>query len=220
MPVRVGLQYIDLWKESMEEQIVAYEQEPVITGQIVFYGPSYFTRWSSRHNNPNLRESLLGKSGQPCCINRGFGSSCTEHQLYYYPRAVRPLRPKVLVYAPHANYLSFGYTGEEAWELGQRVIAYAMTDFPGIRVYMCSSIPSASWLESNPRLQAYTEVFEEQQREFVRSTPGCTFVDFSKYPALAQDENFVEDGVHFTPRGYGVFGEIFRDVLKEELARY
>ena len=40
MPVRVGLRYIDLWKESLEDQIVAYEQEPVTPGQIVFYGPS------------------------------------------------------------------------------------------------------------------------------------------------------------------------------------
>ncbi len=220
MPVRVGLRYIDIWKESMEEQIVAYEQEPVTPGQIVFYGPSYFTRWSSRFNNPNLRESILGKSGQPCCINRGFGSSCTEHQLYYYPRTIRPLQPKVLVYIPHGNYISFGYTGAEAWELGQRVIAYALTDFPDIRVYVGSCIPTASWRENSPQFLTDTPIFEEQQREFVRNTPGCTFIDFHKYPALAKDENFVEDGVHFNATGYGVFAEVFKDVLKDELERF
>ena len=160
MPVRVGLRYIDIWKDSLEEQIVRYEEEPIVPGQIVFYGPSYFTRWSSRFDNPNLRESILGKSGNPCCINRGFGSSCTEHQLYYYPRTVRPLSPEVLVYCPHGNYISFDYSPEEAWELGQRVITYALTDFPGIRVYVCGSLHMASWRQADPRWHVFTPKME------------------------------------------------------------
>ena len=93
MPIRVGLQYIAQWKESLEKAVQAYEQEPIIKDQIVFYGPSNFTRWSAKWGMTPLREAVVGKSGAPCCVNRGFGSSCPEHQLYYYPRMVRPLAP-------------------------------------------------------------------------------------------------------------------------------
>ena len=95
MPVKVGLNHIEIWDEYMEPAIAAYEQEPQHQGQIVFYGPSYFTRWSTKYGMKPLRECLLGASGAPCAVNRGFGSSCAEQQLYYYPRAIRPLNPKV-----------------------------------------------------------------------------------------------------------------------------
>jgi len=109
MSVKVGLQYIDIWKESMEEVVRKYEEEPVVKGQIVFYGPSNFTRWGKKWNHIPLREALPGKSGNPCAINRGFGSSCAEHQLYYYPRLIRPLEPKVLVYSAFGNYIGLGF---------------------------------------------------------------------------------------------------------------
>ena len=58
MSVKVGLQYIDIWKESMEEEVLKYEEEPIVKGQIVFYGPSNFTRWSKKWNHIPLREAL------------------------------------------------------------------------------------------------------------------------------------------------------------------
>ena len=93
MPVRVGLQYIEQWKDSMENAVRKYEDEAAPCDQIVFYGPSYYTRWSEEWGNTPLRRVLLGKSGAECCLNRGFGSSCPEHQLYYYHRMIRPLAP-------------------------------------------------------------------------------------------------------------------------------
>ena len=136
MAVKIGLHYIEVWKESMEDVVREYEKEPLQKGQIVFYGPSYFTRWSPKYGMKAMRESLFGASGAPCAVNRGFGSSSAEHQLYYYSRMVRPLEPKVLVYTSHANGPSFGYSDEESWELAQRVIAWARTDFPGIKIYL------------------------------------------------------------------------------------
>ena len=81
MPVRVGLKVIELWNSSMENAVRRYEEQPIEKGKIVFYGPSNFTRWSERFNHTPLEDVLLGKSGAKCCINRGFGSSCTEHHL-------------------------------------------------------------------------------------------------------------------------------------------
>jgi hypothetical protein len=122
MSIKVGLRTIEKWNESLENQVLRYEAEQAPQGKIVFYGPSNFTRWSTRFGMKPMQEVLLGQSGAPCAINRGFGSSCAEHQLYYYPRMVRPLAPSVLVYSTMGNMGPFGYSLEETWMLEERVI--------------------------------------------------------------------------------------------------
>ena len=37
--MKVALQYIDGWKERMEDEVLAYEKKPIVKGQIVCYGP-------------------------------------------------------------------------------------------------------------------------------------------------------------------------------------
>ncbi len=217
MPVKVGLQYIDIWKDSMEKAVLKYEEEPIEKGQIVFYGPSNFTRWSAKWNHIPLREALLGKSGKPCAINRGFGSSCSEHQLYYYPRMVRPLEPKVLVYAPFGNYSSFGYSTEEAWELAQRVIVYALTDFPEIHIYLCGAHRRKSNTEE---ALLEMEKFNALLKEFAENTPNCHYLNVFDYEPLHGEDVFVEDGSHYNQKGYHAYGEFFKEALKHEFDRF
>ena len=218
MSVKVGLKYIEIWNESMEDAIVAYEQEELHKGQIVFYGPSYFTRWSTKYGMKPLREVLLGKSGKPCVVNRGFGSSSAEHQLYYYPRTVRPLEPTVLVYSFQANGPSFGYSSEESWELAQRVIAYAKTDFPGIKIYLCSNTPSR---DMTPQQIKEAKRFNSWVKAYTELDENCKFIDISSCEELATRKDiFVEDGVHYNQTGYDIFGEFFKKELKEELDKF
>ena len=217
MPVKVGLQIIEKWKESLEEQVLAYEQETVEQGKIVFYGPSYFTRWSQKFGMMPLKEVLVGESGQPCCVNRGFGSSCAEHHLYYYPRMVRALAPKVLVYASHGNGGSFGYSNEETWELAQRVIQYALTDFPDIHIYLTSAHPTKNM--SDEEIEG-KRTYNKWVKEFAENTPRCSYVDVFEYEPLRAKDNFIDDGVHFNAKGYQIYGEFFKEILKDELIKY
>ena len=218
MPVKVGLKYIDLWQESMEEVVSEKEKEQYPEGQIVFYGPSYFTRWGRKHGFTPMREVLLGKSGAECVANRGFGSSCSEHQLYYYPRMVRPLKPTVLVYECYGNGGAFGYTPEEIWEIAQRVIVYALTDFPGIRIYLCG--PHNSRDQSEEAVEKKRR-FAEFQKEFAAKTENVFFLDILNYgPLKDRKDIYVEGGVHFNAEGYRLYGEMFREMLREELDRF
>ena len=167
MPIKVGLQYIDLWQESLEEQVRICEEEICEKGQIVFYGPSYFRRWSRLYDMTPMAEMIKAPSGKQCVINRGFGSSCAEHQLYYYPRMIRPLAPKVLVYNSHANGACFGYSDEESWELAQRVVAYAKTDFPGIHIYLVGAHPTRDMTEADlVRKREYNETLPWDHIDF------------------------------------------------------
>ena len=217
MPVKVGLHYIDIWQESMEDEVQAYEKEPLNKGQIVFYGPSYFTRWSTRFGMIPMREALPGASGEPCVVNRGFGSSCAEHQLYYYPRMIRPLEPKVLVYTSQANGPSFGYSDAESWELAQRVIAYAQIDFPGIEIVLVGAYPSR---DMTPADEAEKRKYNAVIKAFADSTPNCRFVDVLDYEPFRRKDIYVEDGVHFNQTGYDLCAEFYKEALKEELSRY
>lgn len=217
MPVKVGLKYIDKWQESIEKKIFEYEEEPIVKGQIVFYGPSNFTRWAADRGNTPLREAVLGHSGNPCCINRGFGSSCTEHHLYYYPRMVRPLEPKVLVYAPGlGNATSFGYTKEEVWDLAQRVMAYAKADFPDLRIYLCGL---NLYRDRNKDITAAKE-YDGWLRDYAENTPDCTYVDITNYEPMHRDDIYDADGKHYNKLGYDLYAQFFCEVLKDELAQY
>ena len=48
MPVKIGLKYVDMWKWDVEKEVKKLEEEPIYKGEIVFYGPSNFTRWSEK----------------------------------------------------------------------------------------------------------------------------------------------------------------------------
>lgn len=214
MSVKVGLKFIEKWGSNLEQEIQNYEAEEVEKGQIVFYGPSNFTRWSTRFKHKPLREVLLGKSGKPCCINRGFGSSCSEQQLYYYPRAVRPLEPKVLVYCTGlGNGLGFGYTPEELFELAQRVVVYAKTDFPDLRIYL---ICSSNWRKKSEKVA----MFNNWMAEFAATIPDCKCFDPTDYTPLHREDIYVEDNVHYNQQGYDLYAEYFKEILKDELAEF
>ena len=219
MAVKIGLKFIEIWNESMEDEVLTYEKEEAKKGKIVFYGPSYFTRWSARFGMRPMADCLKGKSGEKCVINRGFGSSCAEHQLYYYPRMIKPLRPKVLVYQFHGNGTDFGYSLEESWELAQRVIAYARTDFPDITIYLCGA---------HPKRDGYNEAqvmanarFDSWLKNFAENTPNCHYIDIMGYePLVSRKDIYVEDGVHFNQDGYDIYEDLFRSALQKELDQY
>ena len=215
MPVKVGLKKIEVWGSDLEGEVCRYEQEQVEKGQIVFYGPSNFTRWKrEKWGNTPLREALPGKSGKLCCINRGFGSSCAEQQLYYYSRLVRPLAPKVLVYFPgFGNGFTFGYTAEEQFELAVRVMVWAKTDFPDLRIYLCGLSNHGLGSDSAKRFNALLCGYAE-------TTPDCKFINLAARKELDDPAIYVEDNVHFNHEGYIRYAALFREVLRDELAEF
>lgn len=220
MPVKVGLKFIEKWGESMEKKILEYEQEEIIKNQIVFYGPSDFTRWAAYRGNTPIREALLGASGAKCCINRGFGSSTTEHHLYYYPRVIKPLEPKVLVYSLAAgNSFAFDYTVEEVCDLASRFLTYVKEDFPdikicllGINLYRCRLFS----VRNTPK----HEKVDEWIRNYAKENANCKYIDVANFEPLHREDVFEDDHVHYNNKGYVIFAELFKEALKEELSEF
>ncbi len=222
MPVKVGLRYIDIWTTNLEKEVVRYEEQNDEKGQIVFYGPSYYARWDGRDGGLPMADMIKGASGKKCVVNRGFGSSCSEHQLYYYPRMVRAIEPKVLVYESFANHGAFDYSAEECWELAQRVIMYTLIDFPDIQIYLCGTYPCPK--ESSPEAEKERETYNGFIKEFIKDKPNCHYIDVLNYPEIKNHENieslFLDDKVHPNEKGYEVLARMYNEALKDELAKF
>jgi len=61
---------------------------------------------------------------------------------------------------------------------------------------------------------------DEKIKEFVRNNENCFFVDIMGNTNMRREDIFVEDGVHLNNEGYKYFGEMFKEVLKDELERF
>ena len=59
--------------KRLEKSIVEFEQKPIETGKILFYGSSGFTRWKPKYNHRPLEEDIRRKDGSPAAVNHGFG---------------------------------------------------------------------------------------------------------------------------------------------------
>ena len=218
-----------------EKSIVAYEQEPIEKGKILFYGHSLFTRWGSpKWGYRRMDEDIRMKDGSLAVVNHGFGTSCAEELLYYYGRMVRPWKPRALVVAAYGNDLMYGYSPEDVMNVLSRLLHWARTDFPGIRLYIVEAFPTAKkrteakeekWNSArfkrdkfNKMIRAYAATHEDTKVIEMWNCPELfeTPEDVGDRTKIREDI-FVKDRTHFTQEGYDIAAKIFREALDDLL---
>lgn len=225
---------IDL--KSLEDEIIAYEQEPIVTGKILFYGHSLFTRWKDvPWGNHRLDEDIRGRDGGLACVNHGFGTSTSEELLYFYPRMVRPWAPRALVIMTFSNDGMYGYSPEDVMTNLSKLCHWARTDFPGIKLYLIEAHPHP--LKEKPVLPDHwinafheRDKFNEMISLYAQTHAADTKVirlwnrpEFFETPAdtgnphKIREELFLEDKVHYNQAGYELFAAILRSELAEVL---
>ncbi len=221
--------------KSLEKDIIAYEQEPVEKGKILFYGHSLFTRWGHpKYGYRRMDQDIRGKDGSLAVVNHGFGTSTSEELLYFYDRMVRPWEPRALVVASFGNDGMYGYSPEETMNTVSRMLHWARTDFPGIKLFLVEPHPTPKgkdstmpdkWNNGKHKREKYiemihiyaqthedTKVIELWNRPELFETPE----DVGNFHKVREDI-FVEDRVHPNQAGYGILGPIFREALDELL---
>ncbi len=214
--------------KRLEKSIIEFEAEPIEKGKILFYGSSQFTRWKPKYGHPRLEDDIRMKDGSQACVNHGFGSSCAEEQLYFYPRAVRPWEPRALVYTSFGNSIPFGYTAAEVFSLSTRVLSYARADFPGIKLFFCNIHPGTKGKDAPPYRVIAEKEFNDLVANYCATHPDTTLVDQTNYPGFYEEgfagdrqhvraDLYVEDGVHHNLAGYAVYREFFLGYLKDLL---
>jgi hypothetical protein len=214
----------------LEESVKRFEKKPLKKGMIVFYGDSGFTRWAPRFdNNPLMEDVLLGRDGKQAVVNNGFGTSTAEEQRYYYDRGVKAYEPRALVLMAHGNDKGLGYTPLEIIAIQARIFEYARTDFPGIKLFLCNVRPLLKHKSATNYQKVGIKEYNELCADYCAKHEDTTLVDHWIYPGFFDDPShageiehiredmFIDDLVHYNPVGYGVYGEYFKEVLKDIL---
>ena len=221
--------------KSLEKTIIAYEKEPIEKGKILFYGHSLFTRWG----NPTwgyrrMDEDIRMKDGSLAVVNHGFGTSTSEELLYFYDRMVRPWEPRALVIATLGNDGMYGYSVEQTMDVLVRLLHWARTDFPGIKLYIVEPHPNPKgknptvkdlWNAAKHRREKYIEMIHA----YAKTHEDTQVIELWNQPELfetpedvgdfrkVREDIFVEDKVHPNQAGYDILGPIFRKALDELL---
>ena len=210
--------------DRLKRDVSRYDDAPIQEGGIVFYGSSGFTRWGSHNSNYGIRPLEVDIPG---CVNRGFGGATAEELLYYYPRLVRPLKPRALVVSIIHNDRGLGYSPDEILTNLAKIFETARTDFPGIRLYACDCRPTAKFVTED-RLVIMHE-FNRLLREYCERHEDTVFVDHINHPIWFEDPKdvgdykkvrtdiFVEDEIHFNQLGYDLYKVFMKEKLKEVL---
>jgi len=221
--------------KSLEKSILAYEQEPIEKGKILFYGHSLFTRWGSpKWGYRRMDEDIRMKDGSLAVVNHGFGTSTCEEMLYYYDRMVRPWEPRALVVASFGNDGMYGYSPEQTMNAISRMLHWARTDFPGIKLFLVEPHPTPKgkhsdmpdkWNNGKHKREKYIEMLHI----YAQTHEDTKVIELWNQPELfetpedvgnfhkVRDDIFVEDQVHPKQEGYDIFGKIFRQALDELL---
>lgn len=215
--------------KKLEKSILKYEEQPIQTGRILFYGHSMFTRWSEKYGHRPLEEDIRMKDGSPAALNHGFGSSTADDLLYYYHRMVKPYEPRVLVLTAGGNDFPLGYSAHEVVNNLAKLIDYAQADFPGLPVFVLDCMPTP---KRNGKTEYFTRLrveFNEILEDYCNHKENVTFVRTSNLPFLyekpedmilpptVREDIFVEDKTHFNQEGYDHYAQFFREVLDEYL---
>ena len=212
-----------------ESEVRAYESVPVQTGRILFLGSSGFTRWRRVEGMfHDLEEDILRKDGSPAALNHGIGGSTGEELLYYYDRLVRPYQPRALVLRVVPNDRYQGYHPHEILFILSRLCAWARTDFPGIKLYICDASPNlrnigdACWLS---HVQQFNTMLRDYCDKHDDTTCIChtAFSGFYNDPADVGDyfkvrqDIFIQDNIHFNHEGYKLYRDMFLQALNDIL---
>lgn len=213
----------------LEDYIENFEKEKIEEGKIMFYGDSAFTRWTTeRWGHRMMKDDIRAKDGSEIVINHGFGTSTHEEQLYYYPRAVLPWKPKALVMISFGNDIDCGYSPNEMVSLRARLCDYARHDIPGIKFYICDVRPIRKTIGNNSSM-SFIKDFNYLMKAYCEKYDDCTFVEQSKSPLFYNDpadvgdynkirtDIFVEDEVHYNQLGYDLYRDFFLEVLDDIL---
>lgn len=214
---------------DMEKYYPPMAEKPIEKGLIMFYGHSFFTRWSETWNHRPLEEDIRKKDGSVAAVNHGFGSSVSADLLYNYPRMVKPWEPKVLVLITFNNDHSKGYSATEIVNNLAYLCDFATYDFPDIQIYCLNAAPCPRRNGMRDHVWAMRNEYDALLKAFCGTRKNCTYVDQKQWPMFYENpadignedkircDIYGEDQIHFNQAGYDLYAEEFRKLLDKHL---
>ncbi|HAN98835.1 MAG TPA: hypothetical protein DCQ98_15995 [Planctomycetaceae bacterium] len=194
--------------EKWADEMRAFEQAdgatPPRSGGVLFVGSSSIRLW-------DLERAFPGCG----FVNRGFGGSTLADSIRWFDRVIRPHAPALIVVYAGDNDIANGLTPAETAADFARLVALTHRHVPDARIV---------YLTIKPSVARWSMI--DRQREANRRIEGlCAADERLRYldvgACLLSDEGrpdpsfFVEDGLHLSDRGYALWNERVREVIRE-----
>ncbi|GAA4405571.1 SGNH/GDSL hydrolase family protein [Nibrella viscosa] len=188
---------------------MAFEAKDLVSpppkNAILFTGSSSIRLWD------NLQESFPDK----VVLNRGFGGSTLLDVIRYADRIITPYRPKqIVLYAGENDVATDKVSAQETYERFVTLFRTIRKTLPKTPIVFISMKPS-------PSRRPYFPVIQEGNRlirNFLAKQRRTTYVDVYT-PMLnangqPKGELFKADSLHMNAKGYVIWAEKLRPVLK------
>lgn len=194
------------WEETIRKFEATDAATPPPKGAVLLVGGSNARRWTD----------VGDYFPQHRVINRGFGGAHLTDVLHFADRIVLPYAPKTILLNAGGNDLASGKSPEQIRDAARAFIAKVHATLPDTRVY-CLALPPVLRAASAPESLAAIKKMNGLIAEVARSEKNAEFVDlfaaFLDAEGKSRPELFVEDGTHFSPKGYAIVAGLLRGKL-------
>jgi lysophospholipase L1-like esterase len=196
-----------IWEEDINTLIQSTPSKP---GDVLFMGSSSIRFWDT-----------LARDMVPLgTVKRGFGGAKLGDALYYADRLVAVDDPAAIVIFVGTNDITPG--AAKAPQVLLQSYRDLITKIRGSHaktpIYYIAITPSILRWEVWPIAEKTNQLIQQ----FVETDATLQFIDTG--PSLMRDgqpneDNYVRDGLHLSESGYGIWTEIIRFRLMEDLAK-
>lgn len=201
MPLKCRTEGPSVW-EWYEDEVAEMEKaramNPPRSGAIVFYGSSSIRLWHTLDRDFPDRFVL----------NTGFGGSTLAACAHFVERLVFPLQPNSVVVYAGDNDLGDGHPPEtvrDSWVEFVRRIDWGLGQIP---ILFLSIKPSPARWGLLDRIKATNALIREE----LQRRPSSVYVDLFHSMLTPEGqprtELYAEDGLHLSPIGYRLWGEV------------
>jgi lysophospholipase L1-like esterase len=191
------------WEETIRKFEAADAAMPPPKGDVLLVGGSNARRWTDVGDYfPKHR-----------VINRGFGGAQLTDVLHFTDRIVLPYAPKTILLNAGGNDLGAGKSPGQVRDAARAFVAKVHATLPDTRIY-CIGLPPVRRAQDNPEVLAAIRAMNGLLAELARQAKNVEFIDL--FPAFSDDQGrsrpelFVEDGTHFSPKGYAAVAGLLR----------
>jgi lysophospholipase L1-like esterase len=177
-------------------------------GGILMVGSSIFGRWKSCTND--LAHLPV--------LNRAFGGSVTEDQLFFFDQIVPSSRAALVVWYCGSNDINSKKTAKGIMENTGKWITRTRAALPQVHILLVSVMRAPQKREAG--LLAKVDEVNKGLIQLAASIPDVTFADVN--PAMETPDGepvmdcYVQDKLHLTPEGYRRMASVLRPLMEKE----
>ncbi len=147
-------------------------------------------------------------------INRGFGGSEISDSVRYVHRIVTKYEPHLIIFFAGTNDLAAGKSPETVARDFQTFVGLVHDRLPNTKILYLSITPAPSRFGIIGKMRTTNSLI----RAYCEATPGLTYVDmFNHYLTAAgkpRPELFVKDQLHMNSKGYAIWAETLRPIVR------